>query len=481
MTRRSFAALCILVLLPAAALAGLIPAPPAIVAMWEGENGAAVRDSLRRYVALGAAKGASASMRLEGGEAAYWMGVQDARAGRADSAIAQWRRAWTLRGDFDEGFALVDALVRRARKGDVEGAYGVAAVLADQSRLGMPRRAPEAHARLAWTLHLRGKTDSAIAIAREWCGPIQGRPFWTRRLTQLQLAAGDTAAAWRWLATLSARTRGTHPETEAQLRAAQRALHYNDERRTSSVVVIRDPMDTAEERFLSGLRARLLTVSAADGFHARTIVVPANARVARREHVLFVLSPTDTLPAADTLAAALAAAGHPVTLLAPRGTFGAVSASVTGPETWAGRESEWLTVTTSDAGRVMDATAARDKPESGWIVGAGGGMAPVALALARSRKDVKALLLTAPHLPLVEVAEYRARLKAAGTRMFIQVGPEEPLALETADLISRATLAGQVRVADSGREGKGAALFRAEPRVMQRFLAWLEEKPAPGQ
>jgi hypothetical protein len=65
--------------------------------------------------------------------------------------------------------------------------------------------------------------------------------------------------------------------------------------------------------------------------------------------------------------------------------------------------------------------------------------------------------------------------------MFIQVGPEEPLALETADLISRATLAGQVRVADSGREGKGAALFRAEPRVMQRFLAWLEEKPAPGQ
>jgi hypothetical protein len=105
-------------------------------------------------------------------------------------------------------------------------------------------------------------------------------------------------------------------------------------------------------------------------------------------------------------------------------------------------------------------------------------MAPVALSLARSRKNVHAMLLAAPHLPLVEVAEYRARLKAARTRTFIQVGPEEPLSLETADLISRETLPGQVRVADSGTHGKGAALFRGGPPVMQRFYTWLAEKPA---
>jgi hypothetical protein len=185
---------------PARAIAGAVAAPPGILAMWNARDGAAVRDSLRRYAAQGEAAGADATKRLEAGEAAWWMGVQDARAGRADSALAQWRRAWTLRGDFDEGFALGDALLRRGRKADVDEAHDVAAVLADQSRLGMPRRAPEAFARLAWTLHLRGRTDSAIAIAREWCGPIQHRPFWTRRLTQLQLAAGDTAAAWPWLA-----------------------------------------------------------------------------------------------------------------------------------------------------------------------------------------------------------------------------------------------------------------------------------------
>lgn len=470
--------LLLAVFLPARAIAGAVDTPPGILAMWNARDGAAVRDSLRRYAAQGEAAGASATKRLEAGEAAWWLGLQDARAGRADSALAQWRRAWTLRGDFDEGFALSDALVRRGRKADVDEAHDVAAVLADQSRLGMPRRAPEAYARLAWTLHLRGRTDSAIAIAREWCGSIQHRPFWTRRLAQLQLAAGDTAAAWPWLAALSARTRGQHPETEALLKSAQRSLHYTDERRIASVGAVRDPVDASEKAFVDRLGARFDVLRAPDGFAVRTISVPAVAGRARQAHVLFVLSPTDTLPAADSLAASLAAAGHPVTLLAPRGCFGAVGAGVTGPEVWAGREGEWFMATAADAGRVMDAIAKKGAPAGGWIVGAAGDMAPVALSLARSRKNVRAMLLAAPHLPLVEVAEYRARLKDARTRTFIQVGPEEPLALETADLIARETLPGQVRVADSGLHGKGAALFRGDPRVMQRFYSWLAEPPA---
>jgi len=478
MIRRLLPAFLFTASLVATAHAGAIPAPPAILAMWDARDGAAVRDSLRKYAARGEAPGADVTRRMEAGESAWWLGVQDARAGRADSALVHWRRAWTLRGDFDEGFALSDALVRRGRTADVDEAYGVAAVLADQSRLGMPRRAPEAYARLAWTLHLRGRTDSAIAIAREWCGPIQHRPAWTRRLTQLQLAAGDTAAAWPWLAALSARTRGQHPETEALLKSAQRALGYSEERRVASVAFVRDPVDASEQAFVAGLGTRFETLRAPDGFAVRYVRVPAAAGRPRGAHVLFVLSPTDTLPAADTLAASLAAAGHPVTLLAPRGCFGALGMSVTGPEVWAGREGEWFAATAADAGRVMDAIAKQAPPKGGWIVGAAGDMAPVALSLARSRKNVQAMLLAAPHLPLVEVAEYRARLKAARTRTFIQVGPEEPLALETADLISRETLPGQVRVADSGEHGKGAALFRGDPKVMQRFFTWLAEKPA---
>ena len=478
MIRRSLLALWLAVSSADIALAGAIPAPPPILAMWEGRDGAAVRDSLRRYAAQGEAADASASKRMEGGESAWWLGVQDARAGRADSSLAQWRRAWRLRGDFDEGFALVDELVRRGRPAGLDEACGVAAVLADQSRVDMPRRAAEAHARLAWTLHLRGRTDSAVTVAREWCANIQYRPFWTRRLTQLQLAAGDTAAAWRWLAALSARTRGQDPATETQLRAAQRALRYSDDRRAASVAFLRDPLEAAEQAFVASLRGSFQTLRAPDGFSVRTIAVPPAAGHPRRARVLYVLSPTDTLPAADSLAASLAAAGHAVTLLVPRGAFGALGTGVTGPETWAGREAEWFTVTAADAGRVMDAAVKKGERSGDWIVGAAGDFAPVALSLARSRKDVRALLLTAPHLPLVEVAEYRARLKAVRTRTFIQVGPEEPSALETADLISRYTLPGQVRVSDSGLAGKGSALFRGGSGVMQRFFAWLEEPPA---
>src|SRR5262247_1471550 len=99
--------LLLLLSLPAVARAGAIEAPPAILAMWDGKDGASVRTTLSKIVALGERPDASARQRLESGEAAWWLGVQDERAGRADSALAQWRRAVKLRGDFDEGFALI--------------------------------------------------------------------------------------------------------------------------------------------------------------------------------------------------------------------------------------------------------------------------------------------------------------------------------------------------------------------------------------
>jgi hypothetical protein len=77
---------------------------------------------------------------------------------------------------------------------------------------------------------------------------------------------------------------------------------------------------------------------------------------------------------------------------------------------------------------------------------------------------------------MVEVAEYRARLRALKTRTYVQVSPEEPAALEFGDLLARDTPPGQVRVADSGLAGRGAAIFRGDRKVAERLLAWLEEK-----
>jgi pimeloyl-ACP methyl ester carboxylesterase len=153
-----------------------------------------------------------------------------------------------------------------------------------------------------------------------------------------------------------------------------------------------------------------------------------------------------------------------------------------GPEAWAGKPAAFTSTIAGDAVRVMDALAQKHVvPAGGWVVAAAGDAAPVALAIARARRDTRALVLVAPKLPVVEVAEYRARLRALGTRTFVQAAPEEPNALELGDLLSRQTASGQVRVADSGAQGRGVAIFRADPKVAKRLLDWLAEPGArPG-
>jgi hypothetical protein len=474
----AFAWLALVVARPEPVGAGLIAPPPFLVAMWEGKDGASVRAELRRHAAEGEAAGTSAGKKLEAGEASYWLGVQDARAGRVDSALFHWRRAMRLRGDYDEGFALTDALFRRGRRADVTEAYSVIAGLAQVAGLEMPHRAAEAHARLAWARHLRGNNDSALAEIREWCNGLEARPMWTRRFVEIALDGGEPGRAWPWLTRLSARARQSDATIESLLVHTQKLLHYSDERRRFEVGVPADRIAAHEFSIAGALGGRFETTHAEDGFPIRWLEVPAAGGAERRAPVLFVLSGLDTLAAADTLAASLAAAGHPVVLLAPRGSHGAVGKGAVGPEAWFGREGQLHPLVAADAMQLMALLEKRGFAKGGWIVGAAGDLAPVPLALASSRKGVRALLLVAPKLPIVELAEFRARLRAAGTRTFVQVSPEEPESLELGDLLARFTNSGQVRVADSGLAGRGAAIFRAEPKVAQRLVAWLEESPA---
>ena len=309
----------------------------------------------------------------------------------------------------------------------------------------------------------------------------------------MELAAGDHEGAWRSLTLLSARTRGRDAQVESLLVRAQHALHFADARPRATVDSLRAAVEAREQAFLTSLGAHAETLRASDGFELRWFRVPAVApppasdasetsrRTSRsqRAPLLFVLAPGDSLAAADSMAASLALAGRTVILLAPRGSYGAFGPATYGPEAWAGRTLEFQTKVAADAARAMDSLARRGVvPAGAWLVGAAGECAPIALAVARARKDVQALLLVAPRLPVVEVAEFRARLRAMGTRTFVQVSPEEPDALELGDLLSRMTAPGQVRVADSGLAGRGVAIFRGESKITARLLAWLEEKPA---
>lgn len=463
---------------PPAARAAGIPAPPQVLAMWNGKDGASVRAELRRLAAAGEQPGVTAAERLNAGEAAYWLGVQDERAGRADSALAQYRRALRLRGDFDEGFALIDALLRRDAPDGLREARALAGELAEQTNLSLQQRAPEAHARLAWALHRLGHSDSALTEFREQGDAVQRRPAWTRRFVDVQLAAGDSASAWRWLVVLSVRARQRDPEVEALLFRVQQALHYNDERRQLSVSMVLDRVLAEERAFAQSLGGGIESVRAKDGFPLQIFTFPAARDSVRRAPCLFVLSPADTIVAMDSLVAALTRAGHPVALFAPRGTQGSLDAVVHGPEAWLGQVSRMEALTLTDASLVMDVLGKRpDFAGSAWIVGAAGERATVGLALARARRATSALLLVAPRVPLVELPEFRARLRAGKTRTWVQVSPEEPIALEFGDLLARDTPAGQVRVADSGLAGRGPAIFRGDRKVAARFLAWLEERP----
>jgi hypothetical protein len=458
-----------------AAAAG-IPAPAHLEMMWNGKDGATVRAFLQRTVLAGEQAGASAGQKLDSGDAAYWLGVQHARAGRADSALARWRQAWRLRGDFDEGFAIIDALARPGNPKGLAEARAIAGELTQQADLSAPNRVADAHARYAWTLSLLGQPDSAVALLQGSTERIARRPYWTRRFMIMQNAGGDFAGAWQnGLLTLT-RRRGQDPLADSLLKRAQRRLSYTDERRTLTLASAIERAQAEELAFAAAHGGQLETLRAKDGFALQLYTFPARPDSGRRAALLFVLSPADTVCAVDSLVAACTASGHPVALLAPRGAFGSLGTGSMGPEDWMGREPAHFALTTSDAALAMDALAKRPAFRSpGWVVGTVGDRAPVALALARARRDVKALLLVAPRVPVVEVAEYRAQLRAAGTRTWVQVSPEEPDALEFGDLLSRATAPGQVRVADSGLHGRGGAIFRGEGRIARRLLAWLAE------
>ena len=355
----------LLLVMPAAALAGLIEPPPAIVAMWDGLDGASVRAALLPIAALGEQPGASARQKLESGGAAWWLGVQDERAGRADSALAQWRRAVTMRGDFDEGFALIDALSRRSSPTALDEAYGLAFSYADQARMGMPSRLAEAQGRLAWARQLRGHPDSALAGVLEWGDALRRRPAWTRRLATIEHAAGDHARAWKSLTLLAARTRRRDAAMESLLVLTQHALGYADEQRELTVGALRAPVEKGEWRFTLLLAARMDSLRAKDGFTVRWYRVPAQAVAPERTGaaskspgpsrapLLLVLAPDDSLVAADSLAAAFAAAGRTVVLLPPRGTCAAVGPGAYGPKP-------------GPAGRRRSRPRSRRTPDGSW-------------------------------------------------------------------------------------------------------------------
>lgn len=454
-----------------------IPAPPHLEAMWRGRDGAYVRTFLRATAASGDAVGATASDRLDAGEAAYWLGVQHALAGRADSARAEYRRAVRLRGDFNECIALIDLLATGTRTADLVEARAIAGDLSQQADPSAPRQWVESHARLAWTLSRLGRADSAASELREHAPDIGQRPIWARRALRIQMAGGDLEAAWRTALTLAIRGRDQDREADSLLARLTQQLGWSDDRHTvpQRAGIARARAD--ERSFAESLGGRVETLRGTDGFPVQVFTFPARTDSVRGEAVLLILAPGDTLKSAVALVQGFVAAGSPVALLAPRGAYGSRAPAALGADAWIARDAEFERLVARDAREAQTALALRPEFKGrGWVIGAAGDLAPAALRVVEGARDVHALLLLAPHVPVVSVADYRARLRALGTRTFIQVSPEEPSALEFSDLLARDTAPGQVRVADTASAGRGIAIVGTEARAMPRIVAWLRER-----
>ena len=491
MLRPSAAALLALALLAAPAAAATAPSRPRVL-MLQATGAAPLRAALRAFADSAAGTGPAGA--IAAGEASYWLGTSEARAGGRDSAVAAFRRAVRLRGDFADVLALAATLLARGGPADV-GEAG--AVLGDALRNAgdaPPAARAELRACEAWRLDLAHQPDSALALLPGGAGPaprgrgrvesfeargeapLERRPEWARRFARIELERGRAEAAWRTLAPVAARSRLHDAEAVALLHRAAPALGMSD---SACVLALRDlaaQADSRERALAAAWGVERRTLPAADGFPLAVLL--ARAPRATGAPVILLASPADTLADADSLVAQLRRGGHDVALVAPRGSDGSVGRGCAGPDAWAGREDSLAATVAADLRGVAATLARRGLRRPGpWIAGGVGAAAPLAVAAARGG-GVAALLLVAPDVLPVEQGPVLAAIAAGGVRTFVQVSPEEFAAGEWADAVAAGAPPGLVRVADSGEAGRGAAIFRAGPKPAQRFEAWLGERPA---
>jgi hypothetical protein len=115
-----------------------------------------------------------------------------------------------------------------------------------------------------------------------------------------------------------------------------------------------------------------------------------------------------------------------------------------------------------------------------YVVAGVGASATSAVVAAGLDPAARAILLVDPVPDAVATGPMRAALVALARPTFVQVSAEAFEAGELASAIVDACPPGRVRVADSGRGGRGAAIFQSGAVVGKRFTDWLQSAwPAP--
>jgi len=402
----------------------------------------------------------------------YWRATSRARAGLADSAIADFRRAGEWRGLAVDWIGLADALIARARPGDLEEAAGL---MERHSAAGPLDEIHALRARLGWSLFLSGQVDSANRVYQAMLDALDPDPLWRVRAGRVLAEAPgvDPHVAFDWLFPEVLKARGAD---RGAIESLQKALERDPRSHDLDVnALVRTAVargEAAERLGVESRGGRLLRFSASDGF---PISAALFAGAPRSPVAVLLMGRADSLAGYDSLVVALRAAGLATLLIERRGTRGAAGPGCAGAGDFYGREDALEERIARDARETLR-HAAHEAPLDTTRVMIGGVRDAAGTALlAATRMRTRALLLVSPEVPRVDLGLNCARIAKLMLPMFIQLAPEDYDVVIPADALYQSGARSASRVADSRAPGRGAELFRGDPNVAPRLARWLSE------
>ncbi len=439
-----------------------------------------------RAALLGFAAAVPPSDSADAGEAWRLAALSYHRAGMADSAIVCGRRAVETHATGEAVDALIDALQERRGADDLPLASALV-----QKRFRMmrfdagPFDQANTQGRLAWSLFLDGKADSAhkdFKRARRLLDADNPMVWiWRRRVAMTAHAAGDRDQALEMCKGLAVRS-------WLQDRDALMLMHDvlgGDQGDARYAPFLRSELvhaQQADQARLDEVGARRITTTGIDGFPIATALYPTNART--RRLVIAIETETEELAHYDSLASALRGAGWALAVMDARGSGRSVAPACPTPESWSGREDAIESAVAGDVRYAFLAVARDAKLDTtAYVVMGSRGTAGIAVEAATLDPRAGAAVLLSPLPPPVELGRVWARLKSRGLATFIQTAPSDIGAPDVGAQLYDALDPKTSRLVDSEATGRGPMVFRFDGTAGPRLVSWLAErfpsKPAP--
>lgn len=391
--------------------------------------------------------------------------------GQGDSAIVCYRRAVERRGAAEELLRAMDALFRRAARGDAEECLR----LADRIGAAPGGSDLDKRTRQAWAWHLNGRSEEAWKVFSRIDRALSQDPLWLLRMGQVAFHQGQDFKAYGYLHSVCMASRGASDEARKHviqvLDRLGTSAHFDDE-----LAYQLGRRAVPYDAYVKGFGARRIRFSGRDRAPlGGALFAPDGSR--RLPGVVALIAPDDSLPSWDSLGVRLREAGFAALFVDGRGSRTSISPNCPLPAAWAGRRGAMTRLTAEDASEGFRALglAARVDTTRYTLIAAGTSVYAALLA-AEADPRIESLVLVSPEPerfergPAIEIAR-RIRVP-----IFFVQSRLDRLNGQWLDPLYRAAPGGVSRVADETRGGPGPDALRSDAIATERLTRWLREK-----